>query len=241
MFLKKPVFVLLIFIIYSINSKAQTVEEVISNYITFTGGEQPWKKIHTIVTSGIYNYGGIEFPFTAYSKSPNLYKFVVPFKGKYYAQAFDGKRGWKIDAFKNETKKTILTGKSAIAMANEADVELESPFINYQKKGHRAILEGKDTVNAISCFKLKLIRSNGEIETYFFDSTNFELVKKRAISKNAEMENVMLNTFYSDFSEVNGVKIPYILTSKTDDGQTILTITIKKTEVNIPIRTAEFK
>src|SRR5688572_19822416 len=141
MFLKKLVIFLLIYV-YSLNIKAQTVDEVISNYIEFIGGEKQWKTIRTMVTSGIYNYGGIEFPFTAYSKAPNLYKFVVPFNGKYYAQAFDGKQGWKIDAFKNETKKTQLTGKPALAMANEADVELESPFIDYQKKGHQAILEG---------------------------------------------------------------------------------------------------
>lgn len=240
MFLKKPFFFLLIFV-YSFNAKAQSVDEVISNYITFTGGEKQWKTIHTIVTSGIYNYGGIEFPFTAYSKAPDLYKFVVPFNGKYYAQAFTGKQGWKIDAFKNETKKTLLTGKAARAMANEADVELESPFINYKEKSHQAFLEGKDTVNAIPCFRIKFIRSNGEIETYFLDSTNFSLIKKRAISKNAEMENVLLNTFYSDYNEVNGVKIPYKSISKTDDGQTILTITVKKIEIDVPIPSAEFE
>ena len=143
---------------------------MISKYIAFIGGEQQWKTIQTIVTSGIYNYGGIEFPFTAYSKAPNLYKFVVPFNGKYYAQAFNGKTGWKIDAFKNQTEKTLLTGKPALAMANEADVELESPFINYQKKGHKTILEGKDTLGEIECYKVKFIRSNGEIETCFFSS-----------------------------------------------------------------------
>jgi len=240
MFLKK--IGLTLFILgYSFSIKAQTVDSIISNYITFIGGEQQWKTIHTIITSGIYNYGGIEFPFTAYSKAPNLYKFVVPFNGKYYAQAFDGKQGWKIDAFKNETKKTLLTGKPALAMANEADVELESPFINYQKKGHQAILEGKDTVNAIMCFKVKFIRSNSETETYFFDSNNFGLIKKIAVSKNAEMQNAMLNTFYSDYHEVNGLKIPYKSISKTDDGQTILTITLNKIEINIPLPDTEFQ
>lgn len=240
MFLKKIVFFLLIFI-YAFNTNAQTADEIISNYVAFIGGEQQWKAIQTIVTSGTYNYGGIEFPFTAYSKAPNLYKFIVPFNGKYYAQAFNGKEGWKIDAFKNETKKTPLTGKAALAMANEADVELESPFIDYEKKGHQATLEGVDTVNAIACFKLKLLKSNGETETYFFNKNNFEMVKKRAVSKNAEMENAMLNTFYSDYHEVNGIKVPFEALSKTDDGQTILTITIKKIEVNVPVPDTEFE
>ncbi len=226
--------------IYSLNTKAQNVDKIISKYIAFIGGKHQWKTVKTIVTSGIYNYGGMEFPFTAYSKAPNLYKFVVPFKGKYYAQAFDGKQGWKIDAFKGETSKTILTGKPALAMANEADVELESPFINYKKKGHKAILQGTDTVKARPCFKVKFIRSTGETETYFFSNDNFELIKKAAVSKNAEMQNVLLDTYYSDYHQIHGIKIPYKSTSKSGE-QTILTITITKAEINTPIAESEFR
>ncbi|MEO6330079.1 MAG: hypothetical protein ABIO55_14175 [Ginsengibacter sp.] len=236
---KKSLFFPLLFL-YSFNIQAQTADEVILKYIAFTGGEQQWKTIHTIVTSGIYNYGGIEFPFTSYSKAPNLYKFVVPFNGKYYAQAFNGKTGWKIDAFKNQTERTLLIGKPALAMANEADVELESPFINYQKKGYKATLEGKDTLDGLVCFKINFTRINGEAETYLFNGEDFSVVKKTALSKNEEMENKMLDTYYSDYHEINGVKIPYKLTSKSDE-QTILTITIKKIEMNVPIPDTEFQ
>jgi hypothetical protein len=240
MFLRKAGFVLLVSV-YSLNTKAQTAEEIISKYIAFTGGEAQWKKVTTIVTSGTYNYGGIEFPFTAYSKAPNLYKFIVPFKGKYYAQSFNGKTGWKIDAFKNETKKTPLTGKAALAMANEADVELESAFINYKSKGHLAVFEGTDKVDSLPCFKIKFIRNSGDTETYYFDTLNFSLIKKRAVSKNAEMQGGILNTFYSDYHEVDGIKIPFQAASKTDEGQAILTIIIKKAEIDIPIADSEFE
>lgn len=237
--IKKLIFCLLI-IISCRGIKAQTADEIISKYIAYTGGEQQWKKIHTMVTSGIYNYGGVEFPFTVYSKAPNLYKFVVPFNGKYYAQAFNGKAGWKIDAFKNQTKRTVLTGKPALSMANEADVELESAFINYHRKGHTASLEGKDTVAGKTCFKLKFIKRNGDIETYYFNSNNFALVKKHAVSKNEEMENKTLDTFYSDYKDINGVKIPFVSTSKSE-SQTILTITITKVKINVPISSSAFE
>ena len=239
MLFKKSFFFLFIFI-YSFNVKAQTVDEIISKYIEFTGGEQQWKTVQTITTTGTYNYGGIEFPFTVYSKAPNLYKFVVPYNGKYYEQAFNGKQGWKIDAFKNETKRTVLTGKPALAMANEADVELESPFISYQKKGHQAILEGRDSVDSVPCFKIKFIRSSGDTETYFFNSNTFELIKKQAISKNAEMHNALLDIYYSDYHKVNGVNIPFKIISKSGE-QTILTITTQKAEINIPISDSEFQ
>lgn len=112
MVFKKAVF-LFSTLCFSAAATAQTVAEIIAKYIAFTGGAAGWAKVQTIVTSGIYNYVGIEFPFTAYSERPGRYKFLVPLKGKYFAQAFDGTRGWKIDAFKGETKKTRLTGTPA--------------------------------------------------------------------------------------------------------------------------------
>lgn len=85
-------------------------------------------------------------PFTVSHGGIPRYKFIVPFEGKYYAQAFDGKKGWNIDAFKNETTPTQLSGTAALSLANEADVELEDAFIDYDKKGHVATLVGKEII-----------------------------------------------------------------------------------------------
>ena len=236
----KKTMLLYLMIIAGLALQAQTADQVIAKYVTFTGGAARWKKITTMVSSGTYNYGGLEFPFTSYSKSPDKYKFIVPFNGKYFAQAFDGKQGWKIDAFNGETKKTLLTGKPARAMTNEAEVELVSPFIDYLAKGYNAVLEGMDTVNDINCYKIRLTRQSGETETYFFNSQDYALVEKIAVSKNAEMKNGLLNTFYTDYHNIQGVRIPFVSTSKSD-GQTILTITVKKIDLNVPVADTEYK
>src|SRR4029079_1043646 len=183
MIVKKIAFVFLSFA-FSLIANSQSADEIIAKYIAFTGGREKWKKIKTITSSGTYNYGGIQFPFKVWSKAPDLYKYEVTSNGKSFIQAYDGREGWKIDGFKDETQKTMLTGKQATAMANECDVELESPFIDYQKKGHTVIPEGTDTVDKKICHKIKLTRKNGDIETYYFDNGNYELVKKQAVSKN---------------------------------------------------------
>jgi hypothetical protein len=219
---------------------AQKVDGVIKKYIAFIGGRMNWEKVMTLKTSGEYDYGGMKFPFTAYAKKPNLYKFVVPLEDKYYAQAFDGKQGWKIDSFKNETSPTLLTGKSALAMANEADVELEDAFIDYKRKGHQAILEGKDTIDGKNCIRVKFIRNNGDVETYYFDERTAALVMKTVVSKNTEMQGTILNTWYSDYREVDGIKIPFKSVNKSND-QVILDITIEKVEVNAAISDREFQ
>lgn len=225
---------------YSLASRAQTADDIISNYISFTGGKENWNKIHSIVSSGTYNYGGMEFPFQAWSKAPNLYKYIVESNGKYFAQAYDGKQGWRIDEFKGEVTKTILEGKPAQAMANEADVELESPFINYREKGFEAIAEGKDTVGSEACYKIKFIRSNNDTSTWFFRTTDFALIKKQAIAKNAELDNSPLDSYYSDYKSVQGINFPFKMVSKVND-QTILTVTVTTLQLNVLIPDNDFK
>jgi hypothetical protein len=223
----------------SCQSSVNNADDVIQKHILFIGGEQPWKKIKTIVSAGEYDYGSMKFPFTSYAKAPNLYKFVVPLNGKYYAQAFDGVKGWKIDAFKDETTPTPLTGKAALAMANEADVELGNVFIGYHDEGHSALLEGKDTIEHRACYKIKFTRKNGDVERYFFDEKSFELVMKQAVSKNAEMGGSLLNIYYYDYREVDGIKFSFKSISKIE-AQSILTVTVDNVVLNSDIEDSEF-
>ena len=239
MLFKKTVFFFILFS-FSFTVNAQTVDDIITKYIAFSGGEHQWKTVKTIVSSGTYNYGGLEFSFESFSKRPNFYKYIVSSNGKYFAQSFDGTEGWKIDGFKDETEKTILKGKPAMALANEADAELESPLINYRLKGNSAMLEGKDTVDNTICFKVKFIRNSGDTETCFFSSANFSLLKKETLSKNEELDNSMIDIYYSDYKTVQGIKIPFQSVIKIKD-QIILTIAVKKVQLNTPIPDKDFK
>ena len=221
-------------------AKSQTADEVVSKYVQFIGGVQNWKAVKTITTSGIYNYGGMKVPYKAYSKSPDRYKYVVAFKGKSFTQAYNGKTGWRIDGFKNETKKTMLKDRQATALAKEADVELESPFINYREKGHTIMLEGMDTADKKTYYKINLMRRDGDTATYFFDSKDFSLAKNQAISKNAEMNNAPLDIFYSNYLQTGNVRIPHKI-SCTSEGQKILTITVESIKLNAPMTDKMFQ
>lgn len=224
----------------SVHTNAQTAESVIGKYVEFIGGKEAWKKVKTITTSGEYDYGGIVFPFTAYSKAPDRYKFIVPLNGKYYAQAYDGTKGWKIDAFKNETSPRLLTGRAALGMANEADVALEDPFIDYSLKGHKAILEGEDTLQGHAVYKIKFIRKNGDMEICFFKEHTGEMVMKTAISKNTELGGAPLVVAYRDYRSVEGIRIPFKTVCESN-GQLILTISISKATLNLPVDDKEFQ
>src|SRR5882757_4748505 len=193
----------------AIASTAQSVDSIFSRYIQFLGGEQQLRNLHTRIDSGTYNYGGIEFPFASYAKSPDHYRYTVTFKGKYFAQAYDGKQGWKIDVFKNEKQKTLLKGDLATAMANEADVRFESPFIDYKQKGCKATFEGTDTVDGRLCHCIKLQFPNNLSALYCFDLQTGALLEKIALSMNPELNNAILQTFYTEYTEIAGIKFPF--------------------------------
>ena len=125
-------------------------------------------------------------------------------------------------------------------MANEADVDIESALIDYKKKGHTAIVEGQDTVGHQQCLKIKFITDNGDTSRYFFSIANFELLKKQSVSKNEELDSSLVDIFYSDYREINGIKIAYNTVCKVGD-QTILTITFDNVIFNEPLSEDEFK
>jgi hypothetical protein len=228
-----------VFIFMQVYADAQSLEAITKNYMDFIGGKKNWTKVKTIVTSGEYDYGGISFPFKTYSKAPNKYKFKVESNGKYYAQGFDGTKGWKIDVFKNETTPTVLTGSDAAAMANESTVELMDVFLRSKINGKTMAYSGKDSVRSHFCYKIKVFDSPA-IETYYFDNNTYELVMKKTISRNAELDKAPMNIYYSDYRDIGGIKIPF-KTICESDTQVILVITVNHAALDEPIDEKEFQ
>ncbi|HEY4110857.1 hypothetical protein [Puia sp.] len=234
------VLISLCFALVTITATAQSVDAVFTRYIDYSGGKQQLQSVHSRIDSGTYNYGGIEFPFVSYAQSPDHYKYVVTFNGKYFAQSFDGQEGWKIDAFKNQKQKQVLYGEDGKAMANEADVHLESPFIDYKQKGYAATLEGTDTVGSQHCYRIRFIAPNKDTALYFFDRQSGALLEKIAVSKNIELNGATLETTYTDYTDVKGINIPFTVTHKIKD-QTVLVIKVKGVVLNPPVDDSIFK
>jgi hypothetical protein len=227
------------FCIYLLPVKAQTTEMITGKYIEFIGGEKNWTKVKTMITSGEYDYGGISFPFKTYAMAPNRYKFIVESNGKYYAQGFDGVKGWKIDVFKNETAPTILNGPEATSMANESSVELMDVIVRSKINGLKTAYSGTDSVRSHFCHRITLVE-NGMTDTLFFDTKSYELVMKKTLSKNAELQKAPLKIYYSDYRDIGGIKIPFKTICESNE-QVILIITLNRATLDVPIEANEFQ
>lgn len=89
-------------------------------------------------------------------------------------------------------------------------------------------------------FQSKFVQERGGIESYFVDNKGYSSVMKRALSKNDELEKTILDAYYSDYREINGMKILFMVSCKFKD-QNILKITNEKVEINVKVNDSIFK
>jgi len=124
-------------------------------------------------------------------------------------------------------------------MANESTVELMDVFLRSKINGNTMAYSGKDSVKSHFCYRIKVFE-NVAIETYYFDTNTYELVMKKTISRNAELNKAPMNIYYSDYRDVDGIKIPFKTVCESD-GQVILTITVQSAVLNQTIEEKEFE
>jgi hypothetical protein len=105
--------------------------------------------------------------------------------------------------------------------------------------GYTMSYAGKDSVNSHFCYRMKTI-NNVDIETLYFDVDTYELVMKRTLSRNAELQKAPLKIYYSDYRDIGGVKIPFKTICESDE-QVILIITVDKATLDVPIEEKEFQ
>jgi hypothetical protein len=153
--MKKLLFILAIFCFSSI-SYAQTVEEIIDQYLENTGGASEWAKLSSIKMLGTVNAQGMEIPIEiAQTKEGKMYmKFQIQGQ-EIVQQAFDGTEAWGVNfmTMKPEKSDSETTENMKREMGDFPD-----QFLDLKGKGYKAELMGKESVEGTECYKVKLTK-----------------------------------------------------------------------------------
>ncbi len=216
---------------------AQTADEIINNYYEVIGGADAWKNLNSMKMTGTAENFGMTFPITVYSMRPNLQKVVVDIQGQQFVEAFDGEVAWTINPFMGGTdpvKKSEEESKEAAKQVFEDDL------INYKEKGHSVSLEGTEEIDGIETYKLKLTKADGDEIIYFFDTENFVPIVIRRFINTGEMKGKAIDTYVSDYDEVEGMMLPFSYEQKMD-GQTFMKSNFTAIELNPELSADEFK
>jgi outer membrane lipoprotein-sorting protein len=213
-----------------------TVDQVLEKYAQAIGGQAAYEKVTTRIMKGSVEIPDDNATGTAevYAKAPGSYRSTMNFPGYGVIEAgVDGEKGWE---------RNPDAGLRAMSRADLEFAKRDHHFYRelrlkelYPKMEMAAAME----VNGRSAYVITATPAGGPAEKFYFDAQNGLLVKHDYERVTLEDGIVQYEVFYSDYREVDGIKVPYAIEQRTPDSTMIL----KFVEVrnNAPVEDALFQ
>jgi hypothetical protein len=113
--------------------------------------------------------------------------------------------------------------------AAQSTLDAGSDLFNYKAKGSKVELAGRETVEGVNTYKLKLENKEGKATFYFLDLSTYYIIKRESTT-NVNGEDMTAVSTFSNYKKTDiGLVVPH--TTITNQGFEI-TITVTKVEYN---------
>lgn len=221
-------------------AKSWTLDELVDKNIQARGGITAIHAINSIKLTGklLVNQGRFELAFVQTFKRPALMRQEVTLQGLTQTQAFDGKSGWQINPFEGRKDPERLPEDDVKSLA-EAAADADGALVDWKTKGVTLSYLGTEDVDGTMAHKIKLARSNGDVEYVFLDPEFF--LEIRTLSQRLEHGvQLAIETDLGDYEKVNGVFLPFAIESGKKGSSDKQKFIVEKAEVNLAIDNASF-
>lgn len=241
--MKPSIAIFSIFTLCLVHVKAQdpelTVDQIVQKHFDAVGGVDKLKAIQNVKATGNATLmdGQMEAPVTMLLKRPNYMRLDMNIRDQSFVQAFDGTTSWTSNPFIGTPEPKKASEEDAKTTRDDSDF-IDGPLADYKAKGTTVESMGKEDVNGVPCYKLKITKKSGTIQYLFLDAKTFLDVKSSGHRKQAGQE-MDVETTMGNYKPVNGVLMPYMITQKAN-GNTMMQFAIDRYEVNVPIDDAVF-
>jgi hypothetical protein len=218
--------------------KAQTADEVINKHLEAVGGTENWKKITSLVQTGIMSVNGasIDVVNTVVHQKGSRQDINVMGMANYII--ITPTAGWSYMPIQQKTEVEPMT-EEQVKQSQDA-LDIQGSLVDYKAKGSTVELIGKEDVDGTECFKLKVTKKDGGVETNFIDPKTYYIVKSTQVRK-ADGQEIEMSYTFSNFTKLpEGIVVPMGMIVPLQPGLNA-EFTIAKVEVNKAIDEAIFK
>jgi len=226
-------------------SRAQDVDEILKSYFENTGGMDAWGKLNGLKITAKVNQGGIEIPLEIVQMKDGRQYTKVTFQGQVLMQGvFDGTSLWNTNF---ATMKAEKADEESTANAKLDANDFPDSFFDYQKKGYKVELAGKESFDGADTYKIKLTREQRTVDGakvddvlyYFFEVDSSVPIGQESEIKEGPAKGQVSQIKLSDYKEVGGLYFPYSMVQGVKGGQS-QPIIIEKIEVNPTVADSDF-
>jgi hypothetical protein len=212
-----------------------SADQILNQYVEALGGRAAAEKISTRVMQGtlLINNIGAAGKYEVLTKAPNHFRSTATFENfGITAEGFDGNTAWAVSPLVGVLG---LVGQEKETLRRQADL-----LRNYNLKNLYAALNvrGKGNLEGKVVYILEAVPTGGTPETLFFDVGSGLLVRQD-VQRPAFEGNVTMETYYEDYREIDGIKVPFQWRQFTPVYN--LTIQFQQVQHNVPVEEGEFR
>ena len=216
----------------TVTPAAPTLDEIVTKAIAASGGRAALEAVQSKRMTGKIMLEGAEpSPFSVELKRPGRIRTEISFPNGTWVRAYDGKSGWKVDPFAQESGPTALSAEETLDAAEQGD--FDDPWLNLHAKGHHIELVGPGRADGKEAWSIKVVRASGRTQTVFFDAQTF-LKAQWEGSGTVEGEPVVFVSYFSDYKKVGALTLAHRIESGTKGGGNQV-IVFDKIEINSTI------
>ena len=188
-----------------------SLDDILKNYFENIGGEDEWKKIKSMTMKGNTSAQGMTMPVTIQSMYPTYFKMEMDFQGKKFITAYNGKTAWTLNPFMGGSEPTRMDEEETKSKSKQ---KFQDEFIDYKEKGSKIELVGTEEVDGTETYKVKMVKKDGDVVFYFFDTENYVPIMTRSLMESGPMKGQSIETFMSDYQEVDGLMVAFTTEQK---------------------------
>jgi hypothetical protein len=169
---------------------------------------------------------------------PGRIRTEFEFQGTTGVYAWDGTAGWRVSPLDGVLDAQPMTPADAAIAAEQAD--LDGPLVDWQKKGHRIVLAGRETLSGGPAHKLEVTLASGLVRRVWVDAKSGLIVQTETTRVRRGHEVALITTF-GDYRPAAGVMFPRQLETGVPGRPRRLRILVESVEVNVPLDDARFR
>ncbi len=226
-------------VLWAVPGLAQTADEIIEKHLAAVGGRAALNRLTSRIATGSISLstpvGELKGTLEVYNKKPNKNRTLINVDATALGggqivndQRFDGTTGYVVDSFNGNR---AITGDQLEAMKNGG---FPTPLLTYKDAGATAALSGREKVGGSEAYVIRFTPKSGPAVRVFIDSQSSMLVKT-IITVNVPQLGGPVDQVveFSDFRDVDGIKIPY--TTRSSNPLQTTTATLNDVKHNTQI------
>lgn len=180
--------------------QAQTAAEIINKHIAAIGGREKIMTLSTVMMTGTFQATGDTslIPLIVTKKHMVGSRMDIVANNTSNYQIVTPQSGWLFTPVQGDKEPRPLI--EDLLKSQQAQLDLQGPFINTIEKGYKIEMAGNETVNRNLCYDLRVTAPNNNVTVYSIDSkTNFIVKASTKMFQFGALEDVV--TTYNDYKQ----------------------------------------